>query len=549
MAQTAPLTPQQVRRYSRHIIMPQVGSRGQRKLLESKVVIIGAGGLGSPSAIYLALAGVGTIGLVDFDAVELSNLQRQTLHHSHDVGRPKVLSAQETIHRYNPDVKVILHPTRLTSENALETLAPYDVVVNGADNFPTRYLLNDACYFLRKPLVDGSILMFDGQATVFLPGKGCYRCLFPEPPPPGSVPNCAEAGVLGAMTGIVGSIQATEALKLLLGVGSSLAGRLLLLDALTMEVRTVRLRRNPGCVLCGDHPTVTRLIDYEAFCGVPAPASTATGSLKDRIAKSMIERAEREGKLAGDKVVLEPTSGNTGISLAMVCKVKGYKLLAVMPESVSPERLQVLRAFGAQVHFTDGKRGTNYSIAVAQEMLAKEPGRYFMPYQYGNEANPLAHYETTGREILEALPQVDVFVAGLGTGGTLMGVGRRLKEHNPGVKVVAAAPDPEDYIEGLRKLEEGFIPPILDLSLLDARLLVGSKESFYFTKELLEREGIFAGISSGAVIAAALRYAQRLERGNIVCFLADGGWKYLSTDLWTRDYSAIEKEVKGKVWW
>ncbi|MBI4337115.1 MAG: molybdopterin-synthase adenylyltransferase MoeB [Chloroflexi bacterium] len=262
------LRPEQVKRYSRHIIMPQVGSKGQRKLMEAKVLIVGAGGLGSPSAVYLALAGVGTIGIVDFDRVDLSNLQRQILHHNDDVGQPKVVSAQEAIHQYNPDVQVRTHETRLTSENAIEIVSQYDLVVNGADNFPARYLVNDVCYLLGKPLVDGSILLFDGQATVFLPGKGCYRCLFPTPPPPGAVPSCAEAGVLGALTGLVGSIQATEALKLILGIGQSLASRLLLVDALNMEFRTVRLRRNPKCPLCGDTPTVKELIDYEAFCGL-----------------------------------------------------------------------------------------------------------------------------------------------------------------------------------------------------------------------------------------------------------------------------------------
>jgi adenylyltransferase/sulfurtransferase len=265
------LTPEQVKRYSRHIIMPQVGSKGQRKLLQAKVLIIGAGGLGSPAAVYLALAGVGTLGIVDFDLVELSNLQRQTLHHSHDVGRPKVLSARETLKEYNPDVNIVLHETRLTSENALEIIPQYDVVVNGADNFPSRYLVNDACYLAGRPLVDGSILTFDGQATVFIPGRGCYRCLFPKPPPPGMVPNCAEAGVLGALPGLVGSIQAIETIKLILGIGEPLASRLLLIDALNMEFRTVRIRRNPECPLCGDAPTIKELIDYELFCGVTQP--------------------------------------------------------------------------------------------------------------------------------------------------------------------------------------------------------------------------------------------------------------------------------------
>jgi adenylyltransferase/sulfurtransferase len=271
MTQVLSMTPEQVKRYSRHIIMPQVGSKGQRKLLESKVLIIGAGGLGSPSAVYLALAGVGTIGIADFDVVDISNLQRQILHHSDDVGRPKVQSALDAIKEYNPDTNVVLHETWLTSENAMEIVSQYDVVVNGADNFPSRYLINDACYLSGKPLIDGSILIFDGQATVFMPGQGCYRCLFPSPPPPGMVPNCAEAGVLGALTGLVGSIQAVETLKLIMGIGESLTSRLLLIDGLSMDFRQVRIPHNPKCPLCGENPTVTGLIDYEAFCGAPAP--------------------------------------------------------------------------------------------------------------------------------------------------------------------------------------------------------------------------------------------------------------------------------------
>ena len=268
------LTPDQVKRYSRHIIMPQIGSRGQRKLLESKVLIVGAGGLGGPVAIYLALAGIGTIGIVDFDTVDLSNLQRQVLHNSETVGWRKVDSARATLQRYNPEINVITHEVPITSDNAMELMAGYDVIVNGADNFATRYLVNDAAYLSGKPLIDGSILIFDGQVTTYLPGRGCYRCLFPTPPPPGMVPNCAEAGVLGALTGTVGSLQATEVVKVLLGVGEPLVGRLLLVDALNTEFRIVRTKRNPDCPLCGDHPTVTELIDYEVFCGlVPTPIS------------------------------------------------------------------------------------------------------------------------------------------------------------------------------------------------------------------------------------------------------------------------------------
>ena len=278
MVQPLSLTPDQVKRYSRHIIMGDVGSKGQRALMQSKALIIGAGGLGSPSAIYLSLAGVGTVGIVDFDVVELSNLQRQVLHHTGDVGRPKVQSALDNIKAYNPDVNVVLHETRLESDNAMDIIRQYDLVINGADNFATRYLVNDACYLLNKPLVDGSILIFDGQATVFLPGQGCYRCLFPSPPPPGMVPNCAEAGVLGALTGLVGSIQATEALKHFLGIGESLSSRLLLIDALSMSFREVRLKRNPNCPLCGENPSVTELIDYEVFCGVAEPQHEAVAA-------------------------------------------------------------------------------------------------------------------------------------------------------------------------------------------------------------------------------------------------------------------------------
>lgn len=272
MAQAKALTPYQVQRYSRHIIMPQVGSQGQRKIIDSKVLIVGAGGLGSPVAVYLALAGVGTIGIVDFDTVDVSNLQRQILHGNDDVGKPKVVSAKETLNAYNPDVKVVTHEAPITSENAMDIIPQYDVVVNGADNFPARYLVNDACYLAGKPLVDGSILLFDGQASVYLPGNGCYRCLFPTPPPPGAVPSCAEAGVLGALPGLIGTIQVIETIKQIIGTGEALTGRLLLVDALDMDFRVVKLRRNPACPLCGDNPTVTELIDYEVFCGLKEPA-------------------------------------------------------------------------------------------------------------------------------------------------------------------------------------------------------------------------------------------------------------------------------------
>jgi [CysO sulfur-carrier protein]-thiocarboxylate-dependent cysteine synthase len=273
-----------------------------------------------------------------------------------------------------------------------------------------------------------------------------------------------------------------------------------------------------------------------------------TGSVKDRIAKYMIEAAEAAGELTPDRTVFEPTSGNTGISLAMVCRIKGYRLKVVMPESVSEERAQLLRAYGAEIVYSDGVKGTNGSIAVAQEMVADDPS-LFMPYQYGNEANPRAHYETTGPEILRDLPDIDMFVAGLGTGGTLTGVGHYLKDNEPDVKVVACVPHPGDLVQGLRSLDEGFIPPVLDESVLDGKIVCDSRSSFASTKELADKEGILAGISSGAALRTAQRAAERLDSGNIVVLFADGGWKYLSTELWSKDYDDIEEEIEGKVWW
>ncbi len=272
-----------------------------------------------------------------------------------------------------------------------------------------------------------------------------------------------------------------------------------------------------------------------------------TGSVKDRIARTMIEDAEQCGKLTPDKVLLEPTSGNTGISLAMIAQLKGYRLKAVMPESVSLERRQLLELFGAEIELTAGAKGSNGAIERAQELAADS--RYFMPYQYGNAANPRAHYETTGPEIVEDLPEVDVFVAGLGTGGTLMGTGKRLKEHNPDVQIVAAEPHPGDLVQGLRSLDEGFVPPILDLAMLDRKLVVSSDDALRMTRELTRVEGIFAGFSSGAVLHVGLRVAGRMERGNIVLLLADGGWKYLSTQLWTGPFERVADEVRGKVMW
>jgi adenylyltransferase/sulfurtransferase len=293
-AEHVSLSPQEVARYSRHLIMPEVAVEGQKRLKASQVLLIGAGGLGSPLGLYLAAAGVGRIGLVDFDVVDFSNLQRQVLHGTPDVGRPKLQSAQERLQAINPEVEIDLFETRLTSANALSIFEPYDVVIDGTDNFPTRYLVNDACVLLKKANVYGSIFRFDGQASVFYPPHGpCYRCLYPEPPPPGEVPSCAEGGVLGILPGLIGCIQATEAIKLLLGKGSSLIGRLLLYDALKMTFQEFKVRRNSHCPVCGDRPTITRLIDYEQFCGVgghePAPPAgihdpeTTVEELKRRI--------------------------------------------------------------------------------------------------------------------------------------------------------------------------------------------------------------------------------------------------------------------------
>ncbi len=265
------LTSEQRQRYSRHTVMPEVGEAGQLKLLDAKVLLIGAGGLGSPSAIYLAAAGVGTIGIVDFDIVDTSNLQRQIIHRLDDIDKPKVESAARTIAQLNPDINVIGHRTQLTSQNALDIIDQYDIVLNGSDNFPTRYLVNDACVLLGKTLIDASIFRFEGQVTVFDPSQGgpCYRCLYPDPPPPGEVPSCAEGGVLGVLPGIIGSLEAVEAIKLILGQGDPLIGRLLQYDALDAEFRELKITRKSDCPVCGDKPTVTELIDYHQFCGAP----------------------------------------------------------------------------------------------------------------------------------------------------------------------------------------------------------------------------------------------------------------------------------------
>ncbi len=270
-------------RYSRHLIMPEVGAEGQRRLNEARVLCIGAGGLGSPIALYLAAGGVGTIGLVDFDAVDLSNLQRQILHGTKDVGRSKLESARDRLHDLNPKIDVELHETRFTSQNAVALVEPYDIVVDGCDNFPTRYLSSDVCVWARKPNIYGSVFRFEGQATVFAPHLGgpCYRCLFPDPPEPGTIPNCAEAGVLGVLPGLIGLVQAIEAIKLILGTGQSLVGRLLHFDALKMKFRELNLRRDPQCPVCGENPSIFEPIDYEMFCGARIDEEIPTISVRD----------------------------------------------------------------------------------------------------------------------------------------------------------------------------------------------------------------------------------------------------------------------------
>src|SRR5712691_4829131 len=294
------LTNDEIKRYSRHLIMPEVGVEGQRKLKAAKVLCIGAGGLGSPAAMYLAAAGVGTLGMVDFDVVDFSNLQRQILHGTPDVGRSKLASARDRLNALNPNVTIETHEIALSSQNALELFEPYDVILDGTDNFPTRYLVNDACVLLGKPNAYGSIFRFEGQASVFATKDGpCYRCLYPEPPPPGLVPSCAEGGVLGVLPGIIGTIQATETLKLIMGIGQPLIGRFLIYDALRMRFRELKLRKDPDCPVCGTHPTVTTLIDYEQFCGVvpAAPGPVTVNNATEITASELKQRLDRGDSL------------------------------------------------------------------------------------------------------------------------------------------------------------------------------------------------------------------------------------------------------------
>jgi len=324
------LSKDEIKRYSRHLILPEVGLEGQKKLKAAKVLCIGAGGLGSPVAMYLAAAGVGTIGIVDFDVVDFSNLQRQILHSTPDVGKPKLQSAKEKLTAMNPHVNIVTHDVALSSENALELFKPYDIVVDGTDNFPTRYLVNDACVLLGKPNAYGSIFRFEGQASVFATKEGpCYRCLYPEPPPPGLVPSCAEGGVLGVLPGIIGCIQANETIKLIIGAGEPLVGRFLIFDALRMKFRELKLRKDPDCPVCGTHPTVTKLIDYEQFCGVTSATQEApmSGSATEISAVDFKKRLDR-GDVLKIVDVREPHEWQ-------ICRIPGAEL---MPLNDVPKR-------------------------------------------------------------------------------------------------------------------------------------------------------------------------------------------------------------------
>ena len=339
----------EIRRYSRHLILPEVGMEGQKKLKAAKVLCIGAGGLGSPIAMYLAAAGVGTLGIVDFDTVDFSNLQRQIMHGNKDVGRHKGESGKETIQDINPNCNVILHSVLLSSENAMDIIKDYDIVVDGTDNFPTRYLTNDACVLLKKPNVYGSIFRFEGQASVFDPTQGgpCYRCLYPEPPPPGMVPSCAEGGVLGVLPGIIGCIQATEIIKLILGQGTPLINRLMLFNALDMKFRELKLRRDPKCPVCGDNPTVTELIDYQQFCGIPDQEED-TNENPDEVSVQDMEKALKDKNLGIQVIdVREPDEYE-------IAHIEGVPLF---PLSTLPDRFTELDANqNIYIHCKSGMR-------------------------------------------------------------------------------------------------------------------------------------------------------------------------------------------------
>jgi sulfur-carrier protein adenylyltransferase/sulfurtransferase len=357
------LSPGDLSRYSRHIILPEVGMEGQQKLKAARVLCIGAGGLGSPLALYLAAAGIGTLGLVDFDVVDASNLQRQIIHSTKDIGRKKLDSAEEKLTALNPGLNVIKHDTMLSSANALEILKGYDIVADGTDNFPTRYLVNDACVLLGKPNVYGSIFRFEGQASVFAMREGpCYRCLYPEPPPPGMVPNCAEGGVLGILPGLVGAIQATEVIKMVLGKGEPLIGRLLLVDALTMRFRELKLRKNPECPVCGQNPTVTRLIDYQQFCGI-APATSQEKTLKNGIPQMSVQELKQRRDVGEDVFVLDVREPYE----VQIATIGGM----LIPQNQVPQRLaEIPRDREVVVQCRSGGRSQRIAEFLAQQGYA-----------------------------------------------------------------------------------------------------------------------------------------------------------------------------------
>lgn len=354
------LTTDDLARYSRHLLLPEVGMEGQRRLKAARVLCVGTGGLGSPLAFYLAAAGVGTLGLVDFDVVDASNLQRQIIHSTKDIGRKKLDSAEEKLLALNPAMNVVKHETRLSSENALDILKDYDIVADGTDNFPTRYLVNDACVLLGKPNVYGSIFRFEGQASVFATEHGpCYRCLYPEPPPPGLVPSCAEGGVLGILPGLVGMIQATETIKLILGKGDSLAGRLLLVDAMNMKFRELKLRKNPECPVCGEHPTVTELIDYQQFCGI-VPETKREKALKNGIPQLSVKELKQRLDAGEDLFVLDVREPYE-YQIANI----GAKLI---PQNDVPKRLGELEHDREiVVHCRSGQRSQRIAEYLAQQ--------------------------------------------------------------------------------------------------------------------------------------------------------------------------------------
>lgn len=358
------LTPTDIRRYSRHLIMPEVGVEGQKRLKAARVLCVGTGGLGSPLAFYLAAAGIGTIGLVDFDTVDESNLQRQILHSTNDIGRPKVVSATEKFKALNPDLNVVQITDRITSDNALQLFAEYDVIVDGTDNFATRYLVNDACVLLGKPNVYGSIFRFDGQATVFFPPHGpCYRCLYPEPPPAELVPNCAEGGVLGILPGIIGVIQATETVKVILGRGRTLQGRLMLYDALDMSFREMKVRKNPKCPICGPNATITALIDYEAFCSGANLGSHSHEEKKEEpaVIREMDSQTLSQRVQGGDRLVILDVRNPEEIE---ICRIAGS---VVIPLPDLPRRVAELSAADEiVVHCKSGKRSLK-AIEILQE--------------------------------------------------------------------------------------------------------------------------------------------------------------------------------------